>query len=55
MAFKSLLDPTFKYRKAVSTDVRKTFRRIKREQKKARGQAAGEAARGSLRQRRGRE
>lgn len=32
MAFKSLFDPTFKYRDALSTDVRKTIRRIKRQQ-----------------------
>lgn len=33
MAFKSILDPTFKYRNALSTDVRKTFERIRREQR----------------------
>jgi hypothetical protein len=33
MAFKSVLDPAFKYRTAVSTDVRKTFERIRREQR----------------------
>jgi hypothetical protein len=31
MAFKSILDPEFKYRNAASTDVRKTFERIRRE------------------------
>ena len=33
MAFKSILDPEFKYRNAASTDVRKTFERIRREQR----------------------
>ena len=32
MAFKSVLDPKFKYRNAISTDVRKTFERARREQ-----------------------
>jgi hypothetical protein len=32
MAFKSVFDPAFKYRTAVSTDIRKTFERIRREQ-----------------------
>jgi hypothetical protein len=32
MSFKSILDPEFKYRNAASTDVRKTFERIRREQ-----------------------
>ena len=40
MAFKSILDPDFKYRNAASTDVRKTFERIKREQRVS-DQAAG--------------
>jgi hypothetical protein len=30
MAFKSILDPTFEYRNAASTDVRKTFERVRR-------------------------
>ena len=32
---KSLLDPSFKYVPAASTDIRKTFARIRREQAKA--------------------
>jgi hypothetical protein len=30
---KSLLDPTFKYTKAVETDLKKTFARVRREMK----------------------
>ena len=33
VAFKSILDPDFKYRNSASTDVRKTFERIRREQR----------------------
>ena len=33
MSFRSILDPEFKYRNAASTDVRKTFERIRREQR----------------------
>ena len=33
MAFKSILDQNFKYRNASSTDVSKTFERIRREQR----------------------
>ena len=33
MGFKSILDPSFRYRDAASTDVRKTFERIKRQQR----------------------
>lgn len=33
MGFKSILDPDFKYRNSASTDVRKTFERIRREQR----------------------
>jgi hypothetical protein len=32
--FKSILDPDFKYRNAVSTDVRETFERIRQEQQR---------------------
>jgi hypothetical protein len=39
MAFKSLLDPSFTYRNAASTDVRLTFDRIRREQRERRRQA----------------
>jgi hypothetical protein len=35
MAFKSVFDPAFKYRTAVSTDIRQTFERIRREQQLA--------------------
>ncbi len=31
MAFRSLLDPDFKYRSAATTDVRETFERVRRE------------------------
>jgi hypothetical protein len=33
---KSILDPAFRYVPAASTDIRKTFRRIRREQQEAR-------------------
>jgi hypothetical protein len=39
MAFKSLLDPSFTYRNAASTDVRLTFERIRRELREKRRQA----------------
>jgi hypothetical protein len=32
--FKSLLDPNFRYRNAASTDVRKTFERVRQEQQR---------------------
>lgn len=41
--FKSLLDPEFKYRNAASTDIRKTFERIRREQRLAKVQPEGAA------------
>lgn len=38
---KSILDPTFKYTKSVETDLRKTFARVRREQRaKAEADAA---------------
>jgi hypothetical protein len=33
MTFKSILEPGFKYRNAASTDLSKTFERIRREQR----------------------
>lgn len=33
MAFKSVLDPAFKYRTALSTNIRETFERIRQEQR----------------------
>jgi hypothetical protein len=33
MAFRSILDQNFKYRSAASTDLSKTFERIRREQR----------------------
>ena len=44
MAFKSLLDPSFTYRNAASTDVRLTFDRIRREQREKRRQAEQQEA-----------
>jgi hypothetical protein len=32
---KSILDPAFKYRSSANTDLRKTFARVRREQRKA--------------------
>jgi hypothetical protein len=40
MTFKSVLDPEFQYRSADCTDVRLTFERIRREQRKAQRLAA---------------
>jgi hypothetical protein len=36
MAFKSVFDPAFKYRTAACTDIRETFKRVRREQLAAR-------------------
>ena len=44
MAFKSVLDPKFKYRNALSTDVRKTFERARREQQLERERRAEQQA-----------
>lgn len=42
---KSILDPTFRYTNSANTDVRKTFARIRREQKqRERANAAAAAA-----------
>jgi hypothetical protein len=46
MAFKSLLDPSFTYRNAASTDVRLTFDRIRREQREKRRRAEQEETKG---------
>lgn len=35
MTFKSILDPDFKYRNSSATDVRKTFERIRRRQRRS--------------------
>jgi hypothetical protein len=50
MAFKSVFNPDFKYRSANATDVRRTFERIRREQRKAQP-AALEAANKNIRMR----
>jgi hypothetical protein len=47
MKSKSLLDPKFKYRSSAKTDLRKTFARIKREQRKAQSQASESSERRS--------
>lgn len=44
MAFKTILDPDFKYRKAEATDLRMTFARIRREQQRRRAQEKSEEA-----------
>lgn len=41
MLTKSILDPTFRYTDSASTDVRKTFARIRRELAKQRPEASG--------------
>jgi hypothetical protein len=41
MTFRSILDPKFQYRNSASTDLAKTFERLRREQRQAQaGQAA---------------
>jgi hypothetical protein len=55
MKFKTLFDPEFKYRSSAKTDVRKTFLRIKREQRKAQSQANANGVRSSPTQRSGRK
>jgi hypothetical protein len=42
---KSILDPKFRYVDAASTDIRKTFARIRREQREEREAAAAAAER----------
>ena len=44
MAFKSLLDPTFRYRNSANTDVRLTFERVRREQEEEAKRKREEAA-----------
>jgi hypothetical protein len=46
MTFKSLLDPSFRYRSAALTDVRKTFERVRRELADQRSLQERERARG---------
>ena len=41
--FKSLLDPDFKYRNSASTDIRKTFERVRREQRLGKPDVEGTA------------
>jgi hypothetical protein len=41
---KSILDPTFRYVPSGSTDLRKTFARVRREQEKAKAEAEAKAA-----------
>ena len=48
MAFKSLLNPRFKYRNADSTDIGKTFKRIRREQRRQQRVAADEEPKAEL-------
>ena len=43
MAFKTIFDPGFKYRRADETDVRLTFARVRREQRKAQPTGGGAA------------
>lgn len=41
---KSILDPTFHYTPAASTDLRKTFQRVRREMRREAERAAADAA-----------
>lgn len=40
---KSILDPTFRYTSSAATDVRKTFARVRREQRASEEQAKADA------------
>lgn len=46
---KSILDPSFRYTNSVETDLRKTFARVRREQKAAAIQQASERAAANVR------
>ena len=41
---KSILDPTFRYTNSANTDLRKTFARVRREQRRRERAAAGAGA-----------
>ncbi len=41
---KSILDPTFRYVPSVETDLRKTFARVRREQRASMARSAAESA-----------
>lgn len=43
MKHKSILDPSFRYTSAAATDIRKTFARIRRQQRKAQADAPSPA------------
>lgn len=47
MTFKSVYDPSFKYRNAASTDVWKTFERIRREQRQDANRTIGKEDHGA--------
>jgi hypothetical protein len=40
---KSILDPNFQYVRSAETDLRKTFARVRREQRRAKGEGGAEA------------
>jgi hypothetical protein len=42
-AMKSILDPTFRYTPSVQTDIRKTFARVRREQRAQQARPGGDA------------